>query len=294
MITRWLREPLLQFLVVGVLLYALWTVVNPHLADRVPANRIVLTDDDLKQLAATWMLAGRAPPSDQQMQSLIDDRVREEVLYREALTLGLDKDDTIVKRQLARKMEFLAEDVSKLEVPQTGELKAWFEKNKERFALPARVSFRHIYFSPDRRGASVRTDAERAQRELVGMPMDAPAVAMAGDPFMFQQYYGDRPFDEIARQFGPQFAHSLVAVTPGAWAGPIASGYGWHVIFAESIAPERVPEFDDIEADVKSVWVEDHRNEVRARLYKAMLARYEVVLPARNRPGAPPASGVAK
>jgi peptidyl-prolyl cis-trans isomerase C len=294
MIARWLREPLLQFLVVGVLLFALWKVVSPQSADTGPANRIVLTDDDLKQLATTWMLAGRAPPTDQQMQSLIDDRVREEVLYREALALGLDKDDTIVKRQLARKMEFLAEDVSKLEVPQPGELKAWFEKNKDLFALPPRVSFRHIYFSPDRRGTNVRADAERAQSQLVGKPIDTPAVATAGDPFMFQQYYGDRPFDEIARQFGPQFARALLAVTPGAWAGPIASGYGWHVIFAESIAPQRIPDFDDIEADVKSAWIEDRRNQVRKRLYEAMRARYEVVLPARNQPGALPASGVSK
>ena len=291
---RWLREPLLQFLVVGVLLFALWKVVNPHSADPGSANRIVLTDDDLKQLATTWMLAGRAPPTDQQMQSLIDDKVREEVLYREALALGLDKDDTIVKRQLARKMEFLAEDVSKLEVPQPGELKAWFEKNKDQFALPPRVSFRHIYFSPDRRGRNVQSDAERTQRELAGKPMDAPAVATAGDPFMFQQYYGDRPFDEIARQFGPQFARALLAVTPGAWTGPIASGYGWHVVYAESITPQRIPDFDDIEADVKSAWIEDRRNAVRVQLYKAMRARYEVVLPVRNQPAAPPASGVAK
>src|SRR4029450_5650758 len=294
MIGRWLREPLLQFLLVGVLLFALWKAVNPHAADPGPANRIVLTDDDLKQLATTWMLTGRAPPTAQQMQSLIDDRVREEVLYREALTLGLDKDDTIVKRQLARKMEFLAEDVAKLEVPQPGELKAWFGKNKDRFALPPRVSFRHVYFSPDRRSKSARADAERAQSELAGKPMDAPPVATAGDPFMFQQYYGDRPFDEIARQFGPQFARALVAVKPGAWAGPIASGYGWDVIFAESIPPQRIPDFDDIEAEVKSAWMEDRRNETRMRLYEAMRARYDVVLPVRNQPRAALASGVAK
>lgn len=291
---RWLREPLLQFLVVGVLLFALWKVVNPSTGDPGPAHRIVLTTDDLKQLATTWMLAGRPPPTAQQMQGLIDDRVREEVLYREALALGLDKDDTIVKRQLARKMEFLAEDVSKLEAPQAGELKAWFEKHKERFALPPRVSFRHLYFSPDRRGGQAEADAGRVQRELAGKPIDAPAVATAGDPFMFQQYYGDRPFDEIARQFGPQFARALVALTPGAWTGPVASGYGWHVVFAESITPQRIPDFDDVEAEVKGAWMEERRNETRGRLYKAMLARYEVVLPVRSETGAPPAAGVTK
>src|SRR4030095_5793963 len=257
MIARWLREPLLQFLLVGILLFGAWKVVGPDSDARGPTTRIVLTDDDLKQLATTWIAAGRAPPSPQQMQRLVEDKVREEVLYREALALGLDKDDTIVKRQLARKMEFLAEDVSKLEEPKPGELKAWLEKNKERFALPPRISFRHVYFSPDRRGAMVRADAERALSQLAGKPMDSPGRAPVGDPFMFQQYYGDRPFDEIARQFGPRFARALVELTPGAWAGPIESGYGWHVVLAESLTPQRIPDYEEIEAEVKNAWIED-------------------------------------
>jgi peptidyl-prolyl cis-trans isomerase C len=111
MFVRLLREPLLQFLIVGVLLFVAWKTINPDAYARSPTKRIVLTDDDLEQLATIWVTAGRPPPSPQQMQALVDDRVRQEALYREALALGLDKDDTIVKRQLARKMEFLAEDV---------------------------------------------------------------------------------------------------------------------------------------------------------------------------------------
>lgn len=295
MVARWLREPLLQFLVVGVLLFGVWKAVSPDSYAPGQTDRIVLTDDDLEQLATTWIMAGRALPSPEQMQRLVDDRVREEVLYREALALGLDKDDTIVKRQLARKMEFLAEDVSKLEEPKPEVLKAWLEKNKERFTLPPRISFRHVYFSPDRRGAMVRADAERVLSQLAGKPMDAPGIETVGDPFMFQQYYGDRAYDDFARQFGPPFARALVQLPPGAWTGPIASGYGWHVVFVESLTPQRTPDYEEIEADVKSAWLEDRRNEVRARMYEAMRARYEVVLPARGyQPSAPPAIGVLK
>jgi peptidyl-prolyl cis-trans isomerase C len=284
MIARWLREPLLQFLLVGLLLFGAWKAVSPDSNARGPTTRIVLTDDDLKQLATTWIAAGRAPPSPEQMQRLVEDRIREEVLYREALALGLDKDDTIVKRQLARKMEFLAEDVSKLEEPKPGELKAWYEKNKGRFALPPRVTFRHVYLSPDRRGSMVRADAERALSQIAGKPMDSPGIATVGDPFMFQQYYGDRPYDEIARQFGPRFARALVELAPGAWAGPIESGYGWHVVFAESLTPQRIPGYEEIEADVKNAWIDDRRNEVRGRMYEAMRARYDVVLPGFSAP----------
>jgi len=277
---NWLREPLLQFILVGVVLFGVWRVVNPAADMRAPANRIVVTDDDLKQMALVWVAQGRPPPTPQQMQSLIETKVREEVLYREALALGLDKDDTIVKRQLARKMEFLAEDVSRLEEPKPDQLSVWYEKNKARFALPPRVSFRHVYFSPDRRGASAGTDAERALARLAGQPMASPGAATAGDPFMFQDYYGDRSFDELAKAFGPQFAHALVGLKPGAWAGPIESGYGWHVVYVESLTPERIPTYEEIESDVKAAWLEDHRDEVRSRMYETMRTHYEVVLPA--------------
>jgi parvulin-like peptidyl-prolyl isomerase len=176
-------------------------------------------------------------------------------------------------------MEFLAEDVSKLEEPTSGELGAWYEKNKARFVLPPRVSFRHVYLSPDRRGGSAHADAERALARLAGKPMDSPSAATAGDPFMFQDYYGDRSFDELAKAFGPQFARAVVGLQPGAWAGPIESGYGWHVVFVESLTPERMPAYEEIEADVKAAWLEDHRDEVRSRMYETMRTHYEVVLP---------------
>ena len=281
-LSKWLREPLLQFILIGVVLFGVWRLVNPAADMRGPSNRIVVSEDDLRQMALVWTAQGRPPPTPQQMQSLIETRVREEVLYREALALGLDKDDTIVKRQLARKMEFLAEDVSKLEEPKSDELGAWYEKNKARFALPPRASFRHVYFSPDRRGKNVRADADRALARLAHAPMDAPGAVTAGDPFMFQDYYGDRSFDELAKAFGPPFAHALVGLKPGAWAGPIESGYGWHVVFVESLTPERIPAYEEVEADVKAAWLEDRRDEVKGRMYETMRARYEVVLPATS------------
>jgi peptidyl-prolyl cis-trans isomerase C len=279
MLLRALREPLLQFLLVGLALFGAWHGLQP--ADtRGPADRIVITDDDLKQMTAVWVSQGRPMPTAQQLQGLIDVKVREEVLYREALALGLDKDDAIVKRQLARKMDFLAEDLSKLEEPKPDELRAYYEQNKPRFALPGRVSFRHVYFSPDRRGAQARADAQAALATLADQPIDAAAAA-GGDPFMFHAFYGDRSLDVVAKEFGPPFARALAGIAPGAWTGPVESGYGWHLVFVDAMTPERVPDFDEIEAEVRTAWVEDKREQTRARLYEAMRARYEVVLPAR-------------
>ena len=277
MFGRLLREPLVQFLLVGVALFGGWRIVTPAEARRDDANRIVITEDDLKQMKVAWMAQGMSPPTPDQMRVLIEERVHEEVLYREALALGMDKNDAIVRRQLARKMDFVAEDLSKLDEPTPQELKAWFDKHASQFALPARLTFRHVYFSPDRRGANARTDAEAALPQFAGKAIDAPPAA--GDPFMFQSYYGDRSIDMVAKEFGPGFASALAGVQPGAWAGPVESGYGWHLVFIDAMTPQRIPDFEEIEPEVRNAWIEDHREKTRDKLYQAMRARYEVVVP---------------
>ena len=131
-------------------------------------------------------------PTPAEFQAMVEDKVREEVLYREALAMGLDKDDTIVKRRMAQKMQFLAEDVAAAHEPSTAELKAWFDKNNDKFALPSRYSFRHLYFSPDKRGKNAQEDAAKALAKIAGQPEDSKLAASLGDSFMFQDYYGDR------------------------------------------------------------------------------------------------------
>lgn len=276
LLQRLLREPLVQFLLVGLALFGAWRVVGPAPAERDSGRRIVISEDDLKQMRLAWAAQGQPPLTPQQLQALVAARVREEVLYREALALGLDKDDAIVRRQLARKMEFVADDVSKLQEPQPAELRAWFEQNAQRFALPPRVTFRHVYFSPDKRGARARADAEAALAQLAGRPIDAAAAV--GDAFMFQSFYGDRSIEVVAKEFAPRFAQGLLGAPLRAWAGPVESGYGWHLVFVDALTPQRVPDFDEIEPQVKAAWTEDQREKTRARLFEQMRARYEVVV----------------
>jgi peptidyl-prolyl cis-trans isomerase C len=281
---RWLREPLVQFLLIGTILFLGYHALHPSPGAGAPSARIELTEDDLRQMSVAWLAQGRSALTPEQMRSLVDLRVREEILYREALALGLDKGDTIVKRRLAQKMEFLFEDLSALREPTREELKAWFGKNSERFALPPRVSFRHLYFSPDRRGARAREDAARARDKLRGKPARAQEGAALADSFMFQDYYGDRSFEEMARLFGPSFAETLLQQQPGSWQGPIESGYGWHLVWVDSITPGRVPAFEEVEPDVKAEWVAEQRAGAKRKAFDAMRAHYEVVLPAGRKP----------
>ena len=278
-IKRWLREPLVHFLLIGLGLFIIYGVLNPGQDQKGSLNQIVLTEDDLQQLQIVFTAQWQRPPTPEELAGLINSRVREEILYREALALGLDKEDTIVKRRMAQKMEFLAEDLSDLREPTTEELRAWFEKNSQQFTLPARITFRHLYFSPDLRGERTHVDAMHALSELAGKSEDWAAVNDQADPFMFQDYYGDRTPEQLVKEFGPNFAQSLFQMKPGSWQGPIQSGYGWHLVWIDSITPSRVPEFEEVEADVKSYWIDVQRAEFKRKAYEAMRVRYEVVLP---------------
>lgn len=277
---RWLREPLVQFLVLGLLLFLVHGVLRRAPAQDRTRNRIALTVDDLRQLEVGFTAQWQRPPTRDEMAGLVENRIREDVLYREALALGLDKEDIIVKRRMAQKMEFLAEDASAAHEPTTAELQAWFEKNSARFALPGRVTFRHVYFSPDRRGARARDDAASALARLVHQPDDSPIAKRLGDPFMFHDYLAERASAEIAKEFGPSFAQSVFALEPGGWKGPIESGYGWHLVFVESSTPSRVPAFAEVESDVKTAWLAAQKAEAWDKAYAKMRSKYQLALPA--------------
>jgi peptidyl-prolyl cis-trans isomerase C len=271
-------------------LFAAYGAVNRGPARTPQSHQIALTLDDLKQLEIGFAAQWQRPPTQQEMVGLIERRIREEVLYREALAMGLDKDDEIVKRRMAQKMEFLAEDVSAAHEPTTEELKAWFAKNSKLFLQPARVSFRHVYFSPDHRRPHTREDADKALGRLAGKSADSPGAAALGDRFMFQDYLADRTADQIAKDFGPPFAKALFAQKPGQWTGPIESGYGWHVVFIDSLTPERASSFEEAEPDVKTAWLAAQKAEAWDKAYKAMRAKYEVLLPGppADEPASPP------
>ena len=287
---QWLREPLLHFLLIGFALCIVSGAFNPQTSQRYQADRIELTEDDLRQVIVAWTAQWQRPPTPEQMRDLLENKIHEEILYREALALGLDKGDTIVKRRLAQKMDFLSEDVSGLREPPVADLKAWYAKNSERFVLPGRISFRHIYFSVDQRGQRARDVAVQTLQKLNGAAADSPLAARAGDPFMFQDYYADRSPEQIANIFGSKFAQALFQLKSGAWSGPVESGLGWHLLFIESVTPLRVPAFEEVEEDVKAQWIADQREAAKRKAFEAMRARYEIILPkaqAKKAAGAP-------
>ena len=276
---RVLKEPLTHFLLIGVALFAVNAFVQRGASESNAPKQIVLTLDDLQQLEMVFQSQWRQQPTPEQFDALVETKVKEEVLYREALALGLDKDDEIVKRRMAQKMQFIAEDVANAHEPDAAVLRSWFAANSAKFALPGRASFRQIFFSPDQRGTRARDDAVAALKQLAGKPIDTPAASSSGDPTMLQDYYGDRSSEQLAKDFGPVFAQAAFALTPGSWQGPIESGFGWHLLFVDSMIPGRVPDFEEVEPDVKIAWLGEQKALAWQKAYDAMRAKYVVLLP---------------
>jgi hypothetical protein len=277
---RLLREPLIHFLLVGAILFGVYAYAERGHGGVEQSKQIRLTIDDLSQLVLLFRSQWRRDPTPEELRSLVEDKVHEEVLYREALALGIDKDDTIVKRRMAQKMQFLAEDVAAAREPTPEELGTWYEANRDQFAFPPRVSFRHLYFSPDRRGAHALDDAAAALTKLAGQPEDSNLAATLADTFMFQEYYRDRVPEFLGKEFGPNFALAVAKMSPGSWQGPVESGFGWHLVFVDALIPGRVPAFEEVEADVKTAWLAEQKTQAWQKAYQDIRAKYTVLLPA--------------
>ena len=279
MLSGLLREPLIHFLAIGGVLLGAYSLLDRAPEEEASPKEIVLTVDSMAQLLMIFESQWKRQPTQDEFNAMIEDRIRQDILYREALALGLDKDDTIVKRRMAQKMQFLAEDVAAQQEPTSEELQEWFAGHTDLFTIPARISFRHLYFSPDKRGDGARGDAEKALAGLVGAPQNAAFTGSLGDHFMFQDYYGDRAPQAIAGEFGPEFADAVAKLEPGSWQGPVKSGYGWHLVFVDNVVAGRVPAFEEVEQEVKIAWLGTQKADAWRKAYEEMRAKYTVVMP---------------
>lgn len=274
-IGRVMREPLVHFIVAGWVLFALYAQLHPERFAADTSHRIELSATDVGRVQLAFIARWQRQPTPAELQSLLVSEVRNEILSREAIALGLDKDDIIVKRRLAQKMEFLADDMSALREPTAAELRAWFDLRKSEFAPEPRITFRHVFFSTDQRGVGAQEAARRALTSASGPRHGAPR----GDAFMFQDYYAGQTKVQVSQVFGSDFATSVFATQTQRWSGPFASGLGWHVVWAEELDAGEVPSYESVEAGVRDRWMSEQREAAKHARFEAMQARYEVVLP---------------
>ena len=272
--TSLLREPLLHFLVLGAALFALFSVVNKKDAEA-PA-KIVISESRVATLADRFARTWRRSPTQEEMQGLIEDDVRDEIFYREGRAAGLDRDDLVIRRRVRQKMEFLAEDIAAAE-PSEEQLAAYLASNPERFRTEDRLTFHHVFLSATRRGGALEGDAKQIAATLVHTNATVEAAGI-GDPFLLGETFRQMPQGEAVRTFGEGFARQLAAVEPSRWHGPISSSFGAHFIFIDERTKGSLPPLDTVRGAVQREWLNARRVEAEDKLYRTLRDRYQIVV----------------
>ena len=265
--SRILREPLAHFLAIGALMFALYALVGDR--NRDPAA-IVVGQGQIDTMTALFERTWRRAPTPEEVKTLIDGYVREEVLYREGVALGLDRGDQLIRRRVAQKLEFLAESMNGFPEPSEAALQAYLDGHRERFASPVRITFRQVYL-----GTTADADTNRLLAQLNKLG-DAEAAAGMGRPTQLDARMDLAPSTDIARAFGARFAQSLAAMPAGSWTGPIASDYGLHLVRVTERAEARAPTLDEVREIVKREWLREELAAANERYYEGLRARYTV------------------
>ncbi len=272
--------PLSIFLLLGLAVFAL-----DRWRERDAGGRTIdVTEAQLNGIRERWAAQWDRPPTDQELAGLVEDAVKEEILYREALRLGLDRDDTIVRRRLAQKMTFMLEDGAAVALPTEGELEAYHAARGERYREPRRTTFVHVFLSDDRR-TDPAVDARALLEELTSGGRDD--WRRLGDPFMLLREYADRTDQEIAELFGGRFAAALPDLTPGGWQGPIPSALGTHLVRVVARTEPRTPSFSEVRGRGAEDLVAERRREQNEAAMDELRARYDVSMPQATAAGLP-------
>lgn len=275
MLKKLFSEPLLHFLLIGAALFLLYGQLNDEATDE--TNRIVISKADLDRLVALWKKTWQRSPTESETEGLIKQQIREEVLYREALAMGLDQNDTIIRRRLAQKVEFISADLASQAKPSEEELKSYLANYAGKFTLPGRISFRQIYFNADRRGARAEDDAKLLLTNLTQSSGPVDTLA-SGDPFMLGDRHEQLTARGVARLFGEAFAGQLFTLPVGSWQGPIPSGYGLHLVHIDNKSADQQPGLDSVRERVKEAWLNDQQKKTNEAFYLALKKRYEIVV----------------
>ena len=273
-----LQTPVANILVLGALLGAALVVIKGPPTSREDHYRVVITASDLDQLRGAWFRRWQREPTLMEFRSILEDHIREEVLYREAVARGYDRNDVVIRRAMRQKMEFLGETVADRAEITDEEIGAYFALRTERYRVPPRVSFVHVYFSTDARGAHVEADVQAALEELRKQDLDTFELAAWGDRFMLHSQYVQQSEQNLRLVFGNDFAAEVIAFEPGVWMGPVLSGYGLHLVRVSDRTESYVPELSAVKQRVRTDMEFEARNAAKEQLYQEILRQYQVVL----------------
>lgn len=273
---RILKEPLLHFLLLGVGLFLAYRMVPKNVGSG-ESGEILVTQGQIEHLAAGFAKTWQRPPTPKELAGLVRDRVREEVYCREAIAMGLDKDDTVIRRRLRQKMEFVSDDLAAQVEPSDADLNSFLLAHPDTFRVSPQFTFRQVYLNPEKHKGRLASDATQLLAQL-NQSDSASDTSGLGDALMLDQQYAAVSASEVARQFGDKFAAKLNGLSPGQWQGPIESGYGVHLVLVSKRTEGRLPALNEVRDAVAREWASARRLEANERFYQELLKHYTVTI----------------
>lgn len=276
---RFLREPLVHFLLFGAAIYLVYALQAQPVGEEEADDRtVVVSTGEIAWMLESWEKRWGRPPTQEELDGMIQGYAKETILYREAIAMGLDKDDIIIRRRMAQKLTFMFEDLLQPKPPTDEQLQAYFEENIDAYSLPARITMTQVFIDPDKHGDQTLEYAAAMKTMLERSDDPEAAGRAAADSFMLQAYHPERVETELARDFGSEFARSVFELEPGKWHGPVLSGYGTHLVYVSHRIETQPQAFTDVEAMVLQNWQDERRKELNEQFVANLLDRYEVVI----------------
>jgi hypothetical protein len=275
LVKKLLREPLAHFLLLGAALFAVYGTLDKS-TGRAP-EKIIVSQARIDHLATGFALTWLRAPTEEELDGLVRNYIREEVSYREAMAMGLDRDDSIIRRRLQQKLELVSQNMADLMQPTDEELRAFLQDHPDKFRLERRFAFRQIFLSPERHRDRLAGDAADLLRQLkqTGESFD---VSTLGDPSLLENEFADVDAPEVARQFGESFASALNEMPLRKWQGPVASAYGVHLVFVAERTERRTPALEEVRDAVRREWSNMRQLESTRKFYDGLLKRYTVII----------------
>jgi hypothetical protein len=276
---RFWREPLIHFFVLGLVVFGLRGVIEDAEVSADDPFLVEVSSADIDWFRTMWRKRMSREPTVEELRGQVNQLIREEVLSREAVAMGLDEGDMVVRRRLAQRMDFLFRDLSETAGPSDGELRDYLEADRSTYEIPGQVSLTHVYFNPEKRGDDGAAEAARTLAE--GLNADKTAeqnTSGLGDPFLLPSSYADQSPAQLRGAFGLRFAEAVWEQEPRTWRGPIPSGYGWHAVYVQQRSEAKLPDFSELKERLTADWTAARERELAGEVYDRLRQRYRVLV----------------
>jgi hypothetical protein len=268
---------LIQFLLIGACIYGAYGLFAPPEESDLETT-VVVDANRINGFVAQWSSRWNRPPTREELDGLVNSYVREEILYRQAVAMGLDEDDPVTRRRMAQRLEFLTSDLARVVEPTDEELEQFFRENTAQFSEPDRLTFLQVFFDPDSRDEATLSDAEQVLAQLREAGVPDPATLEAGDQVMLPNYFTGASEVDIQKRIGSGFASAVMALAPGQWQGPVLSGFGVHLVYVLEREQAPPPVLADVKPQVMDALQTQRMERFNEQFYATLRDRYEVIV----------------